>query len=454
VLDSCGASFVSVTQSFNTQTSMGRLTLNVLLSFAQFERELTGERIRDKIAASKARGMWMGGVVPLGYDVLDRKLVVNAAEAETVRYIYQRYLALGSVVALEAELSEHGIVSKKRITQGDATGSTFSRGALYLLLQNRLYRGEICHKGSGYAGEHEAIVPAELFEQVQAQLERNRVNRSTTTNCSQPSLLAGLLWDAHGRPMTSNHCVKTKVKRYRYYVSRRTDANVPAWRVPAGDLEELIIGRLRAFLTDSHAIFEAANLGTADASTLQRTFDRCSNEAEALQSRDADKRRSALRRTISRVTVHQDSVELAVSVAADAFASDGTAAAGRSVQTVLQIQARLARIGKQMRLVLSRGPGPRRDPSLLKLIVKAWQARQAVERAEMTVAALAGELGYDRQYLGVLLRISYLAPSIIEAALAGQQPATLTRQQLARLSSLPSDWPLQQQRLGFEGSRD
>jgi hypothetical protein len=107
-----------------------------------------------------------------------------------------------------------------------------------------------------------------------------------------------------------------------------------------------------------------------------------------------------------------------------------------------------------MRLVLSRGPGPRRDPSLLKLIVKAWQARQAVERAEMTVAALAGELGYDRQYLGVLLRISYLAPSIIEAALAGQQPATLTRQQLARLSSLPSDWPLQQQRLGFEGSRD
>ena len=194
VFDAKGVSFVSITQQFNTTTSMGRLTLNVLLSFAQFEREVTGERIRDKIAASKKKGMWMGGLPPLGYDVKDRKLVVNEEEARTVLHIFRRYVELKSVRALKTELEEAGIRSKRRI-YADGTpygGQKLSRGALYLMLQNRIYRGEITHKGNAYPGEHRAIVDQALWDQVQAILAENRVDREIGSYAKQPSLLAGL----------------------------------------------------------------------------------------------------------------------------------------------------------------------------------------------------------------------------------------------------------------------
>ena len=179
VLDAHGASFVSVTQQFNTTTSMGRLTLNMLLSFAQFEREIAGERIRDKIAASKAKGMWMGGTVPLGYDVKDRKLVINETEAKLVRHIFARYAELGSVTLLQAELDAHGHRSKRREGAGGLItgGRPFSRGILYLLLQNRLYRGEVAHKGNVYPGQHEAIVEADLWTRVQETLAASRRDR-------------------------------------------------------------------------------------------------------------------------------------------------------------------------------------------------------------------------------------------------------------------------------------
>ncbi len=220
VLDSHGASFVSVTQSFNTTTSMGRLTLNMLLSFAQFEREIAGERIRDKIAASKAKGMWMGGNVPLGYDVKERKLIVNQAEAETVRMIFRRYAELGSVRLLAEELSGLGIVSKRREGAGGvlAGGNRFSRGALYTLLQNPIYRGEIGHQGKVYPGQHEAIVEAEHWKLVQDKLAGNRQARALGATAEEPSLLAGLIVDGEGHRMTPTHAVK-KGRRYRYYVS-------------------------------------------------------------------------------------------------------------------------------------------------------------------------------------------------------------------------------------------
>ncbi len=220
VLDSHGASFVSVTQSFNTTTSMGRLTLNMLLSFAQFEREIAGERIRDKIAASKAKGMWMGGNVPLGYDVKERKLIVNDAEAETVRSIFRRYAEIGSVRILADELAVLGIVSKRR--QGAngvlAGGNRFSRGALYTLLQNPIYRGEIAHQGKIYPGQHEAIVDAEHWKLVQEKLAGNRQARALGATAEEPSLLAGLIVDGEGHRMTPTHAVK-RGRRYRYYVS-------------------------------------------------------------------------------------------------------------------------------------------------------------------------------------------------------------------------------------------
>ena len=220
VLDAHSASFVSVTQHFNTTTSMGRLTLNVLLSFAQFEREIAGERIRDKIAASKKKGMWMGGNVPLGYDVVERKLVVNPTEADTVRSIFGRYVELGTVSALQPELRRKGILSKRRKDASGrcSGGRPITRGALYFMLRNRIYRGEIVHKGTAYPGEHQAIIDAELWDRVQQKLDANRSDHNLGVGAEEPSLLAGLLVDSDGERMTPTHAVKAG-KRYRYYVS-------------------------------------------------------------------------------------------------------------------------------------------------------------------------------------------------------------------------------------------
>jgi site-specific DNA recombinase len=204
VFDRRGVSFVSITQQFNTTTSMGRLTLNVLLSFAQFEREVIGERVRDKIAASKKKGMWMGGMPPLGYDVKNRKLVVNRDEARTVVDIYRRYLVLKSVRDLHDDLAGAGIRSKRRVrpdrtTYGD---QKLARGALYLMLQNRIYRGEITHKGKSYPGQHPAIIDQALWDEVQAVLGQNRVERATGARAKYPSLLGGVAFDATGERLT------------------------------------------------------------------------------------------------------------------------------------------------------------------------------------------------------------------------------------------------------------
>src|SRR5216683_1402737 len=243
LFDAKGVSFVAVTQQFNTTTSMGRLTLNVLLSFAQFEREVTGERIRDKIAASKKKGMWMGGVPPLGYEVHDHKLVVVESEAETVRHIFRRYAMLGSVRLLKEELEAAGIRSKQWTSAAGRTrgGKPLARGALYLMLQNRIYRGEIVHKEQSYPAEHEAIVDEALWETVQAKLAANAVERGSGERAKSSSPLAGLLFDAEGHPMTPSHAVK-QGRRYRYYVSRPlitgSRANIAGGlRIPAAEIE-------------------------------------------------------------------------------------------------------------------------------------------------------------------------------------------------------------------------
>ena len=252
VFDRRGVSFVSITQQFNTTSSMGRLTLNVLLSFAQFEREVTGERIRDKIAASKKKGMWMGGMPPLGYDVKDRKLVVNDEEARIVVDIYRRYLALKSVRALRDELAGAGVKSKrrKRADGAEYGGQTFSRGALYLILQNRLYRGETTHKGNSYPGEHAAIVDKPLWDEVQAVLAENRVERATGARAKHPSLLTGMVFDETGERLTPTHAVKKgRVidTMFRPRSSPARERPVSGRRLPAGDLEGVVIARLRAF---------------------------------------------------------------------------------------------------------------------------------------------------------------------------------------------------------------
>lgn len=262
VFNASNVSFVSVTQQFNTATSMGRLTLNMLLSFAQFEREVTGERIRDKIAASKRKGMWMGGYPPLGYDVRDRKLVVNQSEAAQVERIFRRYTELGSVRLLQEQLAAEGITTKLRTSPDGSTGGgrPLLRGNLYEMLQNRLYRGEVAHKGQVYPGEQQAIIDPALWDQVQAGLSERRIERSTGSRCAQPSLLTGFVYDAAGRRLTPSHARKGS-KRYRYYISKSliSDAAAKAdgLRLPAGELDALVIGALLRLIRTPGALLEA-----------------------------------------------------------------------------------------------------------------------------------------------------------------------------------------------------
>src|SRR5215208_6762770 len=250
VFDEHKVSFVSVTQQFNTTTSMGRLTLNVLLSFAQFEREVTSERIRDKIGASKRKGLWVGGMAPLGYDTKDRKITVNEAEAERVRTIFRRYFELGSLNLLMADLRKRGIVSKVRLLTTGATvgGIAFTRGPLAHLLRNRFYVGEVPFKGEVLAGEQTAIVDRELFDAVQAKLNEQR-NNHTTTRLNSEALLLGRIFDDRGNRMSPSHARKGSVK-YRYYLSSallqgQADRAGSVRRVAAVQIERLVIRSVR-----------------------------------------------------------------------------------------------------------------------------------------------------------------------------------------------------------------
>jgi DNA invertase Pin-like site-specific DNA recombinase len=281
LFDSKGVSFVSVTQQFNTTTSMGRLTLNVLLSFAQFEREVTAERIRDKIAASKKKGLWMGGPPPLGYDVRDRKLVVNTAEAEIVRTLFRLYLERGTVKALLEEANRLRLVTKRRrYADGRETGGRpFTRGNLYQLLANPLYVGEVSHKGTRYAGQHEAIINREMFDAVRQSLDANAARRRSATNAGAPSLLTGLVWDETGDRLCPTHASK-KGRRYRYYISKRLMHRTPetdgGWRLPAQALEDSVINEIARLLQDKPRLIDALGLTGTSPGRLKAILARAS----------------------------------------------------------------------------------------------------------------------------------------------------------------------------------
>lgn len=243
VFDRNSVTFVSVTQSFNTTTSMGRLTLNILLSFAQFEREVIGERIRDKFAASRKKGMWMGGFVPLGYDVRDRKLVINKAEAATVRTIFERFIKIGSATTLVQTLRSEGITGKR--------GKLVDKGYIYKVLNNRVYIGQAVHKGTAYPGEHEAIISQALWDKVHSILGDSPRQRAARTRAQTPALLKGLIFGPTGRAMTPSHTRKGG-KLYRYYVStdvlKRDAEDCTVRRVPAAEIESAVIEQVRGLL--------------------------------------------------------------------------------------------------------------------------------------------------------------------------------------------------------------
>jgi len=466
-LDARGVSFVSVTQQFNTTSSMGRLTLNVLLSFAQFEREVTGERIRDKIAASKRKGMWMGGVPPLGYDLKDRKLIVNPKEAQLVCDLYRLYLELGYVSKLKIHLDREGIKSKVRISVAGnrSGGKPYSRGALYEILKNRIYRGEVAHRDQVYAGEHEAIVPQELWDQVQAQLRSDNQGRRTGIRATAPSLLVGLLQDAHGNGFTPTHAVKNG-RRYRYYVcqpandNKGSTGNRPT-RLPAHEIESLVLTRLRTLLQSDHEVMDQLGLPTDDPALTQRLVAAVGNSASQWPSTPPQKMHELVTRVMKRVVVHPERVELYVSRShlRDALITDRSTTSCQlrgDDLFVLEAEAKLKRCGGEVRLVLppnAKGDIPgRSSPSLLKAIARAHDWRERIMNGTAQGRrSIAAQTGLDERYASRVLDCAFLAPDIVEAILDGRQPHDLTAQNLWR--NLPTNWVEQRKRLGFRQIR-
>jgi site-specific DNA recombinase len=339
VFDGHQVSFVAVTQQFNTTTSMGRLTLNVLLSFAQFEREVTGERIRDKIAASKRKGMWMGGLVPIGYEVRDRQLVVVESEAETVGHIFRRYCELGSVRLLKEELDRDGYRSKLRIaSDGSRSGDkSFARGALYTLLRNPIYVGEIRHKGARYPGQHQQIVERSVWDKAQELLLAHTVRKEMKPGESSPSPLIGKLFDEAGEGLTPSHAVKGN-RRYRYYVSRslmKGTARIPGqgWRVPALELERNLANAVAGILDQHSTIATDVDEAGFDAHDLTTIFTSAAEWSARLRS-EAEAA-PALKTLVERVELHQDSVRLAIRLP---IRSLGTSAANAATHLLLTRQ--------------------------------------------------------------------------------------------------------------------
>jgi site-specific DNA recombinase len=480
VFDAKQVSFVSITQAFNTTTSMGRLTLNVLLSFAQFEREVTGERIRDKIAASKKKGLWMGGLPSLGYDVKDRKLVVNEAEAETVRMIFRCYLDLGSVRQLKALLDAEGVVSKRRVAADGSGygGQSFSRGALYQMLRNRIYRGEIVHKDAAYPGEHPPIVDEDLWLKVQQKLEANGVERGTTREeVKRAYLLSGVLIDAGGEPMTPTHAVKKGV-RYRYYVSRGLITDVRSGeqryqgqRLPAVQLERLVAERLRTFFADPDAVAEALPLRRRNAPSVRRAVGAAAKIVQTITAGGEEQSLDLLRPLIARTRVHLDriDVDLLADQVADAFLAgdratperepDGDAEAppralagyGRAPLIRLTIAAQLKRAGMEMKFVIDGADeATPPDAPLVRLLTRAHAlARRLATNPGSSLEDVGVQEGMGAPYAARLMRLNYLAPDIVVAILKGRQHCGLTARKLMLDTRLPLEWSEQRKALGF-----
>jgi site-specific DNA recombinase len=447
--DKQGVSFVSVTQQFNTTTSMGRLTLNVLLSFAQFEREVTGERIRDKVAASKKKGMWMGGHVPKGYDRVEGKLIVNAQEAETVRKIFSAYLECGCVRKLAERLKRSGVRSKQWIssTGRERGGAILSRGSLYHTLNNPIYIGKIAHQGKLHDGQHEPILDMQIWNRVTATLKDNRVARRTQGNIPSGRLLHGKLVTSDGQSYTPTHAAK-KGRRYFYYIltgpSRGSSMNIIK-RLPADELESCVLSSIGAFLEDSPRL--AALFTTLDVRELRLLTSAAKHRSAQLSEIEHADVRDLVSRIVRRIVVAND--ELQIFLSREELCKDfvGEMRLGdSSPELQLNESISFVRRGSAVKLILSNGECKSDAPiaSLVRAVVQAktwsdWIVSGKVRNLE----ELAAKAGLNKRYASRILRLAALSPMLYEAVLAGNHSPLLTVAALTK--DLPLGW--EEQRL-------
>lgn len=421
LLDKAQTSFVSVTQQFNTTSSMGRLTLNVLLSFAQFEREITGERIRDKIAAMRKRGKWTGGSRPLGYDIIDKKLVINEPESELVRHIFQRYLDVGSISIMAEEFKENGTLNPK-----SDPPRPFRNKVLYEILHRHTYTGMVEYKGELFEGEHEAIIAKEIWNKAHTQLAAHTNKRSDIKSKKDTRLLEGLLYDSVGNMMSPTYSVKERNRRYPYYVSRpmvgRRSTNKKHLRIPAQPIEELMSG-----LVDKLANLESV-------------------------------KREHICRAVHRITVYSDFIEVHVNknvtnIDVNRLDKDDGVVLRNEEGNFVRIPATLQMRDKRLSIVtpstLQGATSTNTDSTLIRNVARAYNWRISIENQTYTsILALAKAERCDEKYIRKLLPLAYLAPDIIESILDGKQPAELELKHLVSCE-IPLSWIAQRDQLGF-----
>ncbi len=490
LLDGAGASFVSVTQAFNTSTSMGRLTLNVLLSFAQFEREVAGERIRDKIAASKKRGMWMGGMPPLGYDVHDKQLIINETEAKTVQTIFESYVKLGTVAKLKAAMDAAGVVSKVRTIKGRPSGGVaISRNGYHTILKCPLYIGRVHHKGQTYPGNNKAIISHDLWNAVQALLAANRnrpANSKTAGGASrqqmgsiqkrgvhtatlaaqlsdlrphQSHLLTGILFDAEGERLSPSHATKrikgtrnrgSSTRRYNYYVSaslvrgrsKSDGGGKNGLRLSATELDGLVMQCLKAHLLNQEWIGSI----TARHLSVQQRKDLKSRCIALSKELDDHKARGLL----ERISIHQDALNIQINqqVLVQQIGTDADVLNPELI--CINLASSILRQGRSSKLVV--GSVTVDDPCInqalvdqLKLAHRWWQAM--VTSKASSIADLAAHERVDPSEISRTITLAFLSPDIVRAILQGTQPPSLTLDALRRARPLPAAWEQQRQLL-------
>ncbi|HJP69853.1 MAG TPA: recombinase family protein, partial [Sphingomicrobium sp.] len=442
--DKADTSFVSITQSFNTTTSMGRLTLNMLLSFAQFEREVTAERIRDKIAQSKARGMWMGGTPPIGYRPDGRSLAIVEQDAAIVRRIFGRYAELANVRLLAAELDEQGIRSPARITTtGRAFGDRpFSRGQLYKILSNPTYVARIDHGGRSHAANFSPIIEQALWDDVQTKLAAN-VNGTRSPAPAEASLLAGKLVDDRGVPMIAVHACKGKV-RYRYYVSRDLQhggdaSKADGWRLPAREIEPLVRVKVAALLNDPIELLARSGTEMSSPDEFKAIMARGKKAATKLAGPRAPAAK-LLRALVAEVRLEMGQVGIELNTAKLASLFEISLL---SEDVKIDVAVRLKRSGMVMRLVTHDGSAaaPTVDRTLVKAIVQGrswWQELQT--NTSMSLEDIARREGITAAYVVRIVRLAFLSPRMLKSIIEGTLPTHLTIKRLTMPDAISARW--------------
>jgi DNA invertase Pin-like site-specific DNA recombinase len=453
--DAAGTSFVSVTQSFNTTTSMGRLTLNMLLSFAQFEREVTAERIRDKIAASKAKGMWMGGTPPLGYAPNGRSLKVVEPHAQFIRTIFDKYIALRNVRRVAEQLERDGQHSPVRTSVNGKTfgGILLSRGQIYSILKCGTYVGEVHHKGQVYPGLHDAIIARDTWDTTQAILAGNLQGARRGERAAHPAMLAGKLVDEQGEPLISTHANKPgpsggeggKV-RYRYYTSRALHERTSdqGLRIPAREIEAVVLARLATAFEDALTLSAQARL-IVPASDIASVMAR-SREAGA----QAATRRSALfQDLVQQVRICRSGIDIDLSTSVIAQAIGAEREPDSSDVVTIHADVQLTRSGRAMRLIGNDGLAITTlpNPSLIKLVIKARRWWERLRVGDVDIKTLGEIEGVQPAYITRVLRLAFLAPGVVDAILTGAVLPGVDGTSLTATDAIDALWSEQRRRM-------